>query len=124
MENRELRQVILMRTDLGMGIGKQITQACHASEGARDNQQNVAKYIDYIDEWSITGRTKITVEVKSGEKLNNLVKKAVEAGINVYIVTDAGRTVFNGVPTVTCACFGIAPKEELDKITGRLRLLQ
>ena len=123
IENRYLRQVILMRTDLGMGIGKQITQACHSSEGARDNQLNDPKYIDDIDEWSYTGRTKITLEVKSGEKLNNLVKKAVESGINVYVVTDAGRTVFNGVPTITCACFGIAPKEELDKITGRLRLL-
>jgi len=124
MENRDIRQVILMRTDLDMGVGKMVTQGAHASEGAKALQYTMAKYNDYIDEWLITGHTKITLEVKSGEKLNNLVKKADEAGINVYVVTDEGRTVFNGVPTITCACLGVAPKEDLDKITGRLRLLK
>jgi PTH2 family peptidyl-tRNA hydrolase len=124
MENRDIRQVILMRTDLDMGVGKMVTQGAHASEGAKALQYTQAKYNDYIDEWLITGHTKITLEVKSGEKLNNLVKKADEAGINVYVVTDEGRTVFNGVSTVTCACLGVAPKEDLDKITGRLRLLK
>lgn len=124
MENLEIRQVIVVRTDLEMPLGKLISQCCHASQLAKEQQENNPIYFDFLNEWKLTGRTKITVGIKSEEKLNNLVEKALNLGINVYVVTDEGRTVFNGVPTVTCACFGVAPKELLDKITGRLRLLQ
>ncbi len=133
---REIRQVILMRTDLGMGVGKQISQACHASLGAflKQTQRHETSYdtikleLEYADgsymhEWLDGIFTKITLAVKSEEKLLNLVKKAEEAGINTCLITDSGKTVFNGEATITCACLGIAPKEELDKITGRLRLL-
>lgn len=134
--NNEIRQVILMRTDLNMPIGKMISQGCHASMGALLKQTRRYKTSDnttkieleygensYMYEWLEGIFTKITLAVKSEEKLLNLVKKAEDAGINTCIITDSGKTVFNGVPTITCACLGIASKEELDKITGRLRLL-
>lgn len=135
--SNEIRQVILMRTDLDMPIGKMTSQSAHASLGAFLKQTKRFKISDtttkleleyedgsYMNEWLDGIFTKITLEVKSEEKLLNLVKKAEEAGINVCLITDSGKTVFGGVPTITCACLGIAPKEELDKITGRLRLLK
>ena len=117
-----------MRTDLGMSVGKMIAQGAHASEGARLEITNNVQVMDMdlyekITDWKRTGKTKIVVGISSEEKLLNLVKKAKELGINTYVVTDEGRTEFNE-PTITCACLGVDTKENLDKVTKRLRLLQ
>ena len=118
----DVKQVIAMRTDLDMPVGKLVSQCCHASEGAITSQ-SIEDFEEVIKEWSLTGKTKITVGVKSLEKLSNLVKKAEELGVHYYIVKDEGRTVFNE-PTITCVCFGVDTSEKLNPITGRLRLLQ
>jgi PTH2 family peptidyl-tRNA hydrolase len=117
-----VKQVIVMRTDLDMPIGKMVSQGAHASEGAITTQ-NIEGNEDLLKEWSLTGRTKITVGVKSLEKLTNLVIKAKEMGVHYCMVKDEGRTVFNE-PTITCVCFGVDTSERIDKITGRLRLLK
>jgi PTH2 family peptidyl-tRNA hydrolase len=118
----DVKQVIVMRTDLDMPIGKMVSQGAHASEGALTSQ-NIDKFEEVLTEWGVTGRTKITVGVKSLEKLSNLVKKADELGVHYCIVKDEGRTVFKE-PTITCVCFGVDTSENLDPITGRLRLLK
>ncbi len=123
----DVKQVILMRTDLDMGIGKMVAQGAHASEGATIKQNDRLQVMDMelwenLTAWKKTGKTKIVLGVKSEEKLLNLVKKAEDLGINTYVVTDEVRTVF-GKPTITCACIGIDTKENLDKVTKRLRLL-
>lgn len=124
---KEVKQVIVMRTDLDMPIGKMIAQGAHASEGAtiKFNSKSEIMDIESFDNlsiWKKTGKTKIVVGVKSEEKLLNICKKAEALGINFYIVEDEGRTHFNE-PTITCACIGIDTKENLDKVTKRLRLI-
>jgi len=126
----ETRQVIIMRTDLDMSVGKMIAQGAHASEGALREQiiaqQSTSISMDdftNMQNWNLTGRTKIVLGVGSLEKLQNLVKRAQDIGINTYVVKDEGRTELNE-PTVTCACLGVDTKQTIDRVTRRLRLLK
>lgn len=125
---KQVRQVIIMRTDLDMPIGKMIAQGAHASEGAT---LQISKRLQVMDmelwenmqDWNTNGKTKIVVGIDSEEKLLNLIEKARENFINVYSVIDNAKTHFTE-PTLTCACLGIDTKENLDKVTKRLRLLK
>jgi PTH2 family peptidyl-tRNA hydrolase len=125
---KQVRQVIIMRTDLDMPVGKMIAQGAHASEGASLKQLARLQVMDMelwenLSEWKSNGKTKIVVGIDSEEKLLNLVLKATGLGINAYVVTDNAKTHFDK-PTITCACLGVDTKENLDKVTKRLRLLK
>jgi len=119
----QAKQVIVMRKDLNMRRGKQIAQGAHASLGAykqmlKENPNDLA-----FIAWD-TGRfAKICVSVDTEEELLVVYTKAKAAGLNVCLITDAGFTEFNGVPTNTCLCVGPAWREDVDKITGHLKLL-
>jgi peptidyl-tRNA hydrolase, PTH2 family len=41
----------------------------------------------------------------------------------VYLITDAGHTEFKGVPTKTCLAIGPNDVDEIDVVTGHLKLL-
>lgn len=45
-----------------------------------------------LDGWEECGCPKIVLKVESKEQLLDLEKKAVDAGLNTYVVCDAGRT--------------------------------
>lgn len=118
MSDYEYKQVLVLRTDLGMRRGKEIAQGAHASMGAylayRDHP--------YVKEW-LKGRfAKIAVGCDSEEELMELYRKAEELDLPRTIIKDAGFTEFKGVPTVTAIGLGPAPKDVLDKITGHLKL--
>ena len=120
-----IKQIIIMRTDLFMRKGKMIAQGCHASLGAANQHYN-----EY--EWEINGHTKICVRIDSLEELEEIYKTVSKWNnkasfpkdyIPIYKVTDAGRTEFHDVPTVTCMAIGPARDELIDKFTGHLKLL-
>lgn len=114
-----LKQIIVMRKDLSMRTGKMCAQAAHASMKALlENPDHPA-----IKEWLQGPFTKIAVGVNSEAELLEVLNSAKKAGIINTLVTDAGRTVFNGVPTNTCIAVGPATDEELKPITGHLKLL-
>lgn len=130
MTKSEPKQVIVVRKDLNMRKGKIAAQASHASLGA------VLNYATYTGEESITiavnsplfdwlsGRfTKVCVSVDSEEELLAIYNLAVRNGVNVKLITDAGLTEFNGVPTKTCLALGPDYPENIDSITGHLKLL-
>lgn len=113
----ELKQVIVVRADLKMPAGKIAAQVAHASEALameRSAKENAA--------WKATGVTKIVVVCDSLEELEKIQKQARDAGLANYIVTDAGRTCFNNIPTKTCCAIGPGPAAEVDKITKKLKL--
>ena len=58
----------------------------------------------------------------SEEDLLDLARRAHEAGLPYYLVTDSGRTEFHGVPTNTALGVGPAWGSELQPITGHLPL--
>jgi len=145
MAKNEPKQVIVMRRDLNMRKGKMVAQGAHASMKAvlscaqNKNPGNDFIVIPLIDqslslvesretrnplrEW-LEGRfTKVCVGVNSEEELLDIYETAKDAGLICALIEDAGLTEFDGIPTLTCAAIGPAYPEDIDPITGDLKLL-
>ena len=134
------KQVIVMRKDLNMRKGKMAAQAAHASmavildlmsTGVDESQYHgkvaywklQTKVDSPIYQWIKDKFTKICVSVDSETELIETYSKAKELGFPCALITDSGLTEFNGVPTKTCCAIGPWHAEEIDKITGQLKLL-
>lgn len=131
----KIKQVIVMRRDLGMRRGKQIAQGAHASMKVFFNQLvevgdgkfelGPAEGWDWhgaVKPWVDGLFAKVTVQIDSEERLLEIHQQALSAGLPVALIQDAGRTEFHGVPTYTCLAIGPANAEDIDKITGGLKL--
>ncbi len=71
----------------------------------------------------LTGRfKKVTVYVETEQELIDLYDTAQKAGIPSAIIKDAGLTEFGGVPTITAVGIGPGSEEEINTITGHLKL--
>jgi len=118
-ESSKLQQVIVIRKDLNMRKGKMVAQGSHASTKAI-----LPHLIDWrVKEWLAGAFTKICVSVDSEDELLLVYGKAQITNQICAIIEDSGLTEFNGVPTLTCCAIGPATKEELQNITGNLKLL-
>lgn len=128
--NDTVKQVIVMRNDLRnsngekIRTGKIVAQACHASISflTRKLQSN-RKMTDVEQQWVNDRFTKICVRVDSEQELIDIHNKALANGIESHLITDAGYTEFNGVPTKTCLALGPDYASKIDVITGHLKLL-
>lgn len=113
-----MKQVIVIRKDLKMRRGKEIAQGSHASmafllkKGGNKN----------MEEWIKTGQAKVCLQAHSEKELLELYQEALNKGLEAHIITDAGRTEFGGVPTKTCIAIGPNKDEEINKVTGHLKL--
>ena len=116
----EPKQVIVVRRDLGMGVGKTAAQVAHAAvlglECARRTRPGWAA------DWWAAGQPKVVLQVPDVAALTRVCEAAHAAGLPVAVVHDSGRTqVASG--TATCAAVGPAPGDRIDGVTGDLRLL-
>ena len=131
----EPKQVIVMRKDLNMRKGKIAAQASHSSvkvildlmvttyDGSDVIRTLSIDKATALNAW-IEGRfTKICVYVNSEAELVEIYNKANKEGLLCSLITDAGLTEFNGVPTITCAAIGPAFPDQLIGITNELPLL-
>lgn len=111
------KQVILVRQNLKLPKGKLAAQAAHASVEAVLNSDKKK-----VQEWRAEGMAKIVLKVKDEKELLFYLRQAKDAGLTASLITDAGRTV---IAPGTKTCVGIGPDEEenIDKITGKLKLL-
>lgn len=135
MQKVNFKQVIVMRNDLNMRKGKMVAQGSHASQLFLLNR--IKNNLPFTDEekewmfglhysgseWKFGGMAKICVRVDSEEELLKIDEEARKLNIESHIVIDSGRTEFNGIPTKTCLALGPYHSEEIDKITGDLKLL-
>ena len=127
----EVKQVIVVRRDLNMRKGKLAAQVAHASmkflvdnNEAERGDEFMVKLTPVEAEWLLSGSfTKIVVGCDSQDALENLIFQAGLVDIEVHPIVDSGRTEFHGNKTLTCAAFGPCKAEELDKITGNLKLI-
>lgn len=140
----DAKQVILIRKDLQMPAGKLGAQVAHASlacvlklgtwsSGSVDGMGNISEDEEFtitvangspVHDWMTKSFPKITLEVKNENQLKRYYDEAVAAGLPASWIVDAGRTIFNGVPTPTCVGIGPASREQIDAITKRLRVYQ
>lgn len=137
------KQVIVVRTDLPKEFlenrGKIAAQVAHASLGALlscasiqnslSEEDLVLMYLrmgknSAMNDWLVNKFTKICVKCNSLEELLELEKQAKSLNIPSSLITDAGDTIFNNVPTVTCLGIGPAWDQDINKITGHLKLLR
>jgi peptidyl-tRNA hydrolase, PTH2 family len=126
---RMIKQVIVVRHDLKMRRGKQIAQGAHASMSficRRLQEQGSVSLDDFskVERAWLTGSfAKVCCRVDSEDELMAIHDKAVEAGLEVHLITDSGKTEFHGEPTRTCLAIGPDEAEKIDEITGALQLL-
>jgi PTH2 family peptidyl-tRNA hydrolase len=73
--------------------------------------------------WLTGAFAKVCCRVDSEEELMQIHDKAEEAGLEVHLITDSGRTEFHGQPTRTCLAIGPDEADKIDQITGHLELL-
>lgn len=118
--------------------GKMIAQGAHASMKVILDMMDTtvvfrdAVYYDKtlpcekaspLDEWINGLFTKVCVGVDTEEELLDLYEKASTFKLPCALITDAGLTEFNGVPTNTCIAIGPAESDKIDAITGHLSLM-
>jgi peptidyl-tRNA hydrolase len=112
-----VKQVIVVNQSLGLPRGKLAAQVAHAAVGAFLAASDQARAA-----WLDAGMPKIVVYGADEALLRQLDAAARGRGIPSCVIHDAGRTV---VPagTVTCVGLGPASAEELDVLTGTLKLV-
>ncbi|MCL4203279.1 MAG: aminoacyl-tRNA hydrolase [Pirellulaceae bacterium] len=128
-DDKRIKQVIVMRHDLKMRRGKQIAQGAHAAMSflCRRLQAAGSVSLDSLTDaqraWLSGAFAKVCCRVDSEEELMLIHDKAVDAGLEVHLITDSGRTEFHGQPTRTCLAIGPDEADKIDQITGHLELL-
>lgn len=135
-----LKQVIVMRTDLNMRKGKMVAQGAHASmkvlldaasttyaeEGLGGGGYPISLDIPLdanFRPWLEGAFTKVCLKAESEQELDELYLAAKNSGLPCSLIIDNGLTEFNGIKTKTCIAIGPAQSDEIDKITGHLKLL-
>ena len=115
-----MKQVIVIRTDLGMSKGKMCSQSSHASLISFENCRRASKDLAY--EWFHECMAKIVVRVESEQQLLDVYNQAINAKLPCALIKDAARTQLDE-PAYTCVGIGPSDETEIDKITKNLKLL-
>jgi PTH2 family peptidyl-tRNA hydrolase len=134
--NKEVKQIIVIRKDLNMRKGKMCAQSAHASMKVfLDRKINLEPFFYLIKNnlfvelnepmklWINGNFKKIVVGVNLEKELLDLSYESIERKIPYSLVHDNGLTEFNSIETLTCGAFGPYWSEELNELTGHLRLL-
>ena len=127
----QVKQVIVMRKDLNMRKGKMVAQGGHAAmKFLVDNNTSDSPTVLHVElnpaeaQWLFgEAFTKVVLGCDSEDELRELIMKAELHGVESCLIVDSGKTEFNGVATLTCASFGPANVEDIDKVTGHLKPL-
>lgn len=150
MVSTKVKQVIVIRKDLGMRRGKEIAQGSHASIAflTRRLQTNILDmYADdqklgikpsYSDrmgctshtlflceaerEWIENGFAKICCVVNSEQELVSLNEKAKSLGLESHLIEDEGLTEFGGQLTKTALAIGPDYSDRINLVTSELKL--
>jgi len=120
VDNVRYKLVFVVRNDLNMTKGKIASQVGHATLGAY--KRGLKHFPKQLKSWSRTGQAKVVLRVQKEEELLEVEKAAEEAGLNHYMVLDAGRTqIESGSKTVLAV--GPDVIDKVDQVTKSLKLL-
>ncbi|MBR9690337.1 peptidyl-tRNA hydrolase [Candidatus Woesearchaeota archaeon] len=113
----DYKQVILARADLKLPKGKLAAQAAHASvEAVLKADENKVKA------WRAQGQKKVVLKVTDEKELVKFFQQAKDVGFVASLITDAGKTVI-APGTKTCVAIGPGLEEEIDALTGELKMM-
>ncbi len=99
-----------------MSAGKLAAQVAHAAIAAYDVADK-----DHIEAWKRAGVTKVVLSARNERDLLTLYKQAVSEYLPTALIADEGRTEVRP-GSITCVGIGPAPEDQINKITGSLRL--
>ena len=129
---RDVKQYIIIRTDLGMSPGKLAVQASHASGKVffdkmylSDERNNRIKILNLSDDecrWIENGFTKIVKKVKNESQLLKVYQQAVDKGLSASLIKDAGLTELDG-ENYTAVAIGPSRVEDCESIVKKLQNL-
>jgi PTH2 family peptidyl-tRNA hydrolase len=114
------KQVIAVRTDLGMSKGKTAVQVAHGAVSAAERARVMKQ--DEWRAWMREGQKKVAVKVASEEEIMELRRLAISNSLPHAIIRDAGMTE---LPPGTLTVIGIGPAkiDAIDEVTKELKLL-
>ena len=115
----DIKQVIVVRTDLDMGKGKIAAQVGHACVLGAEHVRK--SHPEWWSEWW-SGQEKVVVKVSGLKELQEVKRHSIDLNLPWSEVSDAGHTQL-APGTTTCISIGPAPENLIDKITGTLKLL-
>ena len=122
---RKHKMVCIVRTDLGMSVGKVGSQVAHAVLAAYRAARGSggAAGAAALRAWEGAGEKIVLVRGEGGEEgLRRAAAAARAAGLPAALCRDAGRTEVEPGSVTVCAV-GPGEEAEVDRITGELRLL-
>lgn len=111
------KQVIVVRKDLKLGVGKIASQVAHAAIGSMKHVN-----ADTVNEWESEGSKKVVLKINNLKELKEIETKLKKIKMPYFLVKDAGLTQLKA-GTVTALGIGPVEEKEIDKITGKLKLL-
>jgi PTH2 family peptidyl-tRNA hydrolase len=111
------KQVVVVRRDLKLDKGKLAVQVAHASLDAYRKADPALR-----DEWENSGGKKVVARVETLKEMLDLYQKARKMGLPCSLIKDAGKTHIQP-GTITAIGIGPCEEEELDKVTGGLKIL-
>ena len=114
------KQIIAIRKDLHMSVGKLVSQACHASLEASETSRK--HNLKLWKAWRINGAKKVIVKVISLDELLNLEAKVKRLNLPHALIVDRGLTQL-APNTPTALGIGPTKTDIVDKISGNLKLL-
>lgn len=111
---------LVVRDDLKMSKGKIASQCCHGTLVAYQKMEK--SHPGLLQAWLDSGQPKVVLRTANLNQLKELSVAAETYGVQAVLVVDAGRTqVTQGSETVLAV--GPASLNDVDKITGKLKLL-
>ncbi|EEP80304.1 potential peptidyl-tRNA hydrolase [Uncinocarpus reesii 1704] len=117
----EVKLVLVVRTDLGMGKGKIAAQCSHATLACYKHYFSKSPNSPILKRWERGGQAKVALQVKGEEDMLLLQAQALSLGLCARVIQDAGRTqIASGSRTVLGV---LGPKSVVDSVTGHLKLL-
>lgn len=117
---KDLKMVMVVRTDLKMGHGKVAAQCCHACLGLY--KILLKKDIPRLQAWENSNYKKVVLKCTTEQEMLQIASSAKLKDLDYYIVRDAGLTqIIPGSKTVLS--IGPAMESELKDVTNHLKLL-
>ncbi|XP_037949521.1 probable peptidyl-tRNA hydrolase 2 [Teleopsis dalmanni] len=114
------KMVLVVRNDLKMGKGKVAAQCGHGAVGAY--QKAIVTSPRLVQAWENTGCAKIALKVESEREMMAIKRAADLHSLSSCLIRDAGRTQIEP-NSKTVLAIGPARAEDIDKVTGHLKLL-